>query len=192
MGSGCGRGWRGCAGRGSSRRLGRSGQQWGGGLAGAHWSMLNRGADEATKKDNRSRAPLCRVGAVAAAEAGWAEVTSLTVNRAGSSRRLSERAPPQPRAPRRKGSDHRADHRNFKNILKPTEIPLHDSPFSTCIIKTVWSKSSLNYQPSFLPHPVFLLLSLFPVQSEISIAFAKGLYKEENRGKVFCGQGLKF
>ena len=89
--------------------------------------MLNRGADEATEKDNRSRASLCRVGAVAAAEAGWAEVTSLTVNRAGSSRRpvprLSERAPPQPRAPRRKGSDHRADHRNFKNILKPTEIP---------------------------------------------------------------------
>ena len=167
MGSSCGRGWRGCAGRGSSRRLGRSGQQWGGGLAGAHWSMLNRGADEATKKDNRSRAPLCRGGAVGAAEAGWAEVTSLTVNRAGSSRRpvprLRERAPPQPRTPRRKGSDHRADHRNIKNILKPPEIPLHDSPFSTCMIKTVRSKRSLNYQSSFLPNPVFLLLSLFPL-----------------------------
>ena len=106
-------------------------------------------------------------GAVGAAEAGWAEVTSLTVNRAGSSRRpvprLRERAPPQPRTPRRKGSDHRADHRNIKNILKPPETPLHDSPFSTCKIKTVRSKRSLNYQPSLLPNPVFLLLSLFPL-----------------------------
>lgn len=43
--SSCGQGWRGRNGRGSSRRLGRSRQQRGRGLAGAHWSMLNRGAD---------------------------------------------------------------------------------------------------------------------------------------------------
>lgn len=49
-GSSCGQGWRGRNGRGSSGRLGRSGQQRGSGLAGAHWSMLNRGADEAGSK----------------------------------------------------------------------------------------------------------------------------------------------
>ena len=79
-----------------------------------------------TEKDNRSRAPLCW-GAVAAGEAGWAEGTSLTANRAGSSRspvpRLRERKPP-PRTPRGKGSDHREDHSNIKNIFKPSEIPL--------------------------------------------------------------------
>lgn len=59
MGSGCGQGWRGCAGRGSSRRLGRSGQQRGGGLAGAHWSMLNGGADEADRERQQVKdAPL--------------------------------------------------------------------------------------------------------------------------------------
>lgn len=47
MGSVCTQGWRGGPGRGSSRRLGGSRQQRGGGLAGTHWSMRNRGADEA-------------------------------------------------------------------------------------------------------------------------------------------------
>lgn len=49
-GSSCGQGWRGRNGRGSSRRRGRSRQQRGSGLACAHWSMLNRGADEAGSK----------------------------------------------------------------------------------------------------------------------------------------------
>lgn len=48
--SGCGQGWRGRNGRGSSGRLGRSRQQRGNGLAGAHWSMLSRGADEVGSK----------------------------------------------------------------------------------------------------------------------------------------------
>lgn len=48
--SSCGQAWRGRNGRGSSGRLGRSRQQRGSGLAGAHWSMLNRGADEVGSK----------------------------------------------------------------------------------------------------------------------------------------------
>lgn len=120
---GSGQGWRGCAGRGSNRWLGRSGQQRGGGLAGAHWSMLNRGADEAgSRKTTGQGDPSAWGGGVGAAEAGWAEGTISTANRAGSSRRhvprLRERAPPPPpphQTPREKGSDHKEDqlHQNY-------------------------------------------------------------------------------
>ena len=89
--------------------------------------MLNRGANEVTEKDNRSRVPLCRTWGWLPTEAGWAEGTGLTANSAGSSRkpvpRLRERAAP-PRTPREKGSDHREDHGNIKNRLKPSDIPL--------------------------------------------------------------------
>lgn len=95
MGSGCSQGRRGWAGRGGSRQLGRSGQQRGGGLVGAHWSMLNGGADEADRKRQQVKGvprppkaprpckqpPLCEGGCSwqrwAEQEAPWAQHRSL-------------------------------------------------------------------------------------------------------------------
>lgn len=126
MGSGCGQGWRGCAGRGSSRRLGRSGQQRGGGLAGAHWSMLNGGADEADRERQQVKdAPLlggggCRRGRLGGRYQPYCQQS-----------RIFQKSCPQAQGkntptqdPKTEGLRPQGDHSNVKNIFKPSEIPL--------------------------------------------------------------------
>lgn len=181
MGSGRGRGRRGCAGRGSGRRLGRSRRQRGGGLAGAHWSMLNRRADEAgPRKTTGHGGPWARGWWLHQMRTGW-KAPSLLQTEQDLPEGMSPGSGKGPPGSGRQGLRLQGEyHGNIKNALKSGEhrAPSHfcvlpNCSFSECIMQTqrggkVDGTISQGSFPSSLPSSF-----LFPTSSEACIAFAK-------------------